>query len=106
MTCMGMEWQEATGGSEEVARMVLQGGSNSGHAKGTIATGLMLIEDLVYIGLGILLAAAAIWLLGSAMWTFVSELLSRTLSAQLVGLLDQVLLVLLIMGLLLTVQVS
>jgi uncharacterized membrane protein (DUF373 family) len=86
--------------------MALLGASRSGQTKGVIATGLMLVEDAVYIGLGVLLAAAAFWLLGSTMWTFVSELLSHSLTAQLVGLLDQILLVLLIIELLYTVQVS
>ncbi|HEY1986483.1 MAG TPA: phosphate-starvation-inducible PsiE family protein [Terracidiphilus sp.] len=86
--------------------MTLLGRPKPGQAKGVIATGLMLVEDVVYIGLGVLLAAAAIWLLGSAMWTFVSELASRSLSGQLVGLLDQILLVLLIIELLYTVQIS
>ena len=86
--------------------MAMLGGPKPGQAKGVIATGLMVVEDVVYVGLGVLLAAAAIWLLGSAMWTFVSELVSRSLSGQLVGLLDQILLVLLIIELLYTVQIS
>jgi len=86
--------------------MAMRGGPKPGQVKGVIATGLMLVEDVVYIGLGVLLAAAAIWLLGSAMWTFVSELVSRSLSGQLVGLLDQILLILLIIELLYTVQIS
>ena len=86
--------------------MALLGGSNSGKANGVIATGFMLVEDVVYIGLGVLLAAAAFWLLGSTMWNFVTELISHSLSAQIIGLLDQMLLVLLIIELLYTVQVS
>jgi len=87
--------------------MAMLSGSKPGQAtRGVIATGLMLVEDVVYIGLGVLLAAAAIWLLGSTMWTFVSQLVSRSLSTQLVELLDQILLVLLIIELLYTVQVS
>lgn len=86
--------------------MAMLSGSEPGQAKGVIAIGLMLVEDVVYIGLGLLLAAAAIWLLVSTMWTFVSDLVSRSLSAQLVGLMDQILLVLLIIELLYTVQIS
>jgi len=86
--------------------MALLGGSNSGQANGVIATGFMLVEDVVYIGLGVLLAAAAFWLLGSTMWNFGSELISHSLSEQIIGLLDQMLLVLLIIELLYTVQVS
>ena len=86
--------------------MALLGGSKSGQANGVIATGFMLVEDVVYIGLGVLLAAAAFWLLGSTMWNFVAELISHSLSAQIIGLLDEMLLVLLIIELLYTVQVS
>ena len=86
--------------------MAMLGRSKPAQAKGVIATGLMLVEDVVYIGLGLLLAATAFWLLGSVTWNFVSELATRTLSGQIVGLLDQMLLVLLIIELLYTVQVS
>jgi uncharacterized membrane protein (DUF373 family) len=86
--------------------MPFLGGSSPAQAKGVIATGLMVVEDVVYIGLGVLLAATAFWLLGSVVWTFVSELISHPLSGQIVGLLDQMLLVLLIIELLYTVQVS
>ena len=86
--------------------MAMLGGSKPAQAKGVIAIGLMLVEDVVYIGLGVMLAATAFWLLGSVMWNFVSELVTRSLSGQIVGLLDQMLLVLLIIELLYTVQVS
>jgi len=86
--------------------MAMLGRSNPAQAKGVIATGLMLVEDVVYIGLGVLLAATAFWLLGSVVWNFVAELVSRSLSEQIVGLLDQMLLVLLVIELLYTVQIS
>lgn len=70
------------------------------------AASLDLVEDVVYIGLGLLLAATAVWLLVSSMGTFVQEMWNHTLSSQLIGLLDQILLVLLILELLYTVQVS
>lgn len=74
--------------------------------KRIVGSALDLVEDVVYIGLGVLLASAAVWLLFSAGWTFVHELVANTLSSQLIGLLDQILLVLLILELLYTVQVS
>ena len=74
--------------------------------KRLMGSGLDLVEDVVYIGLGVLLAAAAVWLLFSAGWTFVHEMLNHSLSAQLISLLDQILLVLLILELLYTLQVS
>lgn len=80
--------------------------TQSARVKHIVTACLDMVEDLVYIGLGILLAVAAIWLLGSAAWTFIHELATNTLSGQLIGLLDQILLVLLILELLYTVQVS
>lgn len=71
-----------------------------------ITAAFALVEDIVYIGLGLLLAAIAIWLLGSSAWTFVTELFHGQLAGQIVTLLDQILLVLLIIELLYTVQVS
>ena len=71
-----------------------------------VAIGLNLIEDIVYIGLGLLLAAAAIWLLLSATWAFVHALAAGAFAGRVVGLLDQILLVLLIIELLYTVVLS
>lgn len=65
------------------------------------------IEDVVYAGLGILLGAAALWLLFTTMLSFGQSILARAMGpSQMVGLLDQLLLVLLIVELLYTVQVS
>lgn len=71
-----------------------------------IVYGLSLVEDAVYVGLGILLAISAVALLVSALKAAGYALWSRTLAGQIVGLLDQILLVLLIIELLYTVQVS
>ena len=64
------------------------------------------VEDIVYIGLGLLLACVAIALLGNAATTFVQSLLSHTLSTNIISLLDHLLLILLVVELLYTVQIS
>jgi uncharacterized membrane protein (DUF373 family) len=67
---------------------------------------LCLIEDVVYVGLGILLSASALALLATGLKSFVNAVMAHSLSAQFVALLDQMLLVLLVIELLYTVQVS
>jgi uncharacterized membrane protein (DUF373 family) len=71
-----------------------------------IVQGLSLVEDLVYVGLGILLTIAAFTLLFAALKIVVNSARSGQLSGQVVTLLDQVLLTLLVVELLYTVQVS
>lgn len=64
------------------------------------------IEDVVYVGLGALLAASALALLGQTAWTFSIDLVHGAVPTSIVGLLDRLLLVLMIVELLYTVQVS
>src|SRR5262245_50425271 len=64
------------------------------------------VEDVVYVGLAILLAASAITLLVSLVGAFARNLFAGTLAGSVVVLLDQVLLTLMIVELLYTVQVS
>lgn len=71
-----------------------------------VVRGLSLAEDVVYAGLGVILAVAAFALLASAFKTAFSSLWTRAFGGQIVGLLDQLLLVLLVIELLYTVQVS
>lgn len=71
-----------------------------------IAQGFTRVEDVVYIGLGILLAATAVALLGQGAAEFASRLVGGTLAGHVVDLLDRILLILLIVEILLTVQVS
>ena len=71
-----------------------------------VVQGLSLVEDVVYIGLGVLLTMAALTLLWTALRSFVSAVFSHELQGQVIGLLDQILLILLIVELLYTVQVS
>jgi uncharacterized membrane protein (DUF373 family) len=61
---------------------------------------------VVYVGLGALLAASALALLGSTAMSFSHDLLHGALPGAIVGLLDRLLLVLMIVELLYTVQVS
>ena len=71
-----------------------------------ITRSLEAVEDVVYIGLGVVLAATAVCLLFLALRSFVLAVASHTLAGQVIGLLDQILLILLIIELLYTVQVS
>ncbi|HEY6308238.1 MAG TPA: phosphate-starvation-inducible PsiE family protein [Candidatus Angelobacter sp.] len=71
-----------------------------------VGQGLAVVEDIVYAGLGVLLAIVAFALLAAALKDFATALSSWSLPGQIVGLLDQLLLILLIIELLYTVQVS
>ncbi len=71
-----------------------------------IARGFSFVEDLVYIGLGLLLAGSALVLLAGTGWSFGQSLLAGQFTANIIRLLDQILLILLVVELLYTVQVS
>lgn len=71
-----------------------------------IATWFTHAEDAVYVGLGVLLAVGAVVLLVTTAVTFGRSLLAGTLGANIVELLDQVLLVLILVEVLYSVQVS
>lgn len=75
-------------------------------ARGRIARLLSLVEDVVYIGLGTLLAISALSLLITGFRNFFVAIYQHTMATQFINLLDQVLLVLLVIELLYTVQVS
>jgi uncharacterized membrane protein (DUF373 family) len=64
------------------------------------------VEDIVYVGLGLLLTIAALTLLVIALKSMVAALWNRAMGGQIVNLLDQILLILLVIELLYTVQVS
>jgi uncharacterized membrane protein (DUF373 family) len=64
------------------------------------------VEDVVYIGLGILLAAGALVLLFDGGLLFGRHLLAGTMPGATIDLLDRLLLILMIVELLYTVQVS
>ena len=71
-----------------------------------VARAFTAVEDIVYIGLGLLLAGSSIALLVSGMISFGQNLMARTLTGNIVPLLDRILLILLVVELLYTVQVS
>ena len=75
-------------------------------ARTWIARGFSLVEDVVYIGLGLILAGSALALLIGGLITFVQALMAGTLAANVISLLDRILLILLVVELLYTVQVS
>jgi uncharacterized membrane protein (DUF373 family) len=65
------------------------------------------VEDVTYVGLGVLLAVSALFLLIAAAWTLIEGLSFSGVSKDLtVEVVDQILLVLLIIEILSTVQVS
>ena len=71
-----------------------------------IARAFAVVEDVLYIGLGLLLAGTALALLVTGAVGFLQGLAAESLAGSAVRLLDRILLVLLIVGLLYTVQVS
>ncbi|MEP6602672.1 MAG: phosphate-starvation-inducible PsiE family protein [Spartobacteria bacterium] len=71
-----------------------------------IARGFTVVEDIVYLGLGLLLAGIAIALLVSGLMGFAENLIAGSLTTNVVALLDRGLLILLVIELLYTVQVS
>ena len=64
------------------------------------------VEDVVYVGLGALLAGSAFVLLAVGIYAFVTDLVTGALPGHVVALLDRILLILMIVELLYTVQVS
>jgi uncharacterized membrane protein (DUF373 family) len=71
-----------------------------------ISSGFTRVEDVAYIALGVILAVSAMGLLGTVTLALGQALLAANLSEKIVGLLDQVLLILMIVEILYTVQVS
>jgi hypothetical protein len=70
------------------------------------ARAFTLVEDIVYLGLGLLLAGSSLALLISGLINFGQNLMARTLTGNIVPMLDRILLILLVVELLYTVQVS
>jgi hypothetical protein len=71
-----------------------------------IASGFTRFEDVVYIGLAVLLAASAAVLLVGGAVDFVRHVLASALPEHVVAVLDRILLILMIVEVLYTVQVS
>ena len=75
-------------------------------ARDRVSRAFTLIEDVVYVGLGLLLAGAALVLLTSLAVGFWRGLAAGTLPGNVIVVLDQILLILMIVELLYTVQLS
>jgi uncharacterized membrane protein (DUF373 family) len=74
--------------------------------RGWISRGYTLIEDVVYVGLSLLLAVTVLALLGLTFAALARDLWTGSLASGIVALLEDLLLVLLLVELLYTVQVS
>jgi uncharacterized membrane protein (DUF373 family) len=77
-----------------------------GPTRRRIALAFSTVEDVVYVGLGVLLASGAIFLLVTTAISFGTSLFAGTLPKDFIALLDRILLILLVVELLYTVQVS
>lgn len=75
-------------------------------ARAVVARGFTYVEDVLYIGLGVLLAGAAIVLLADGAAMFWRVLVAGELPLRVIDLLDRILLILMIAEILYTVQVS
>lgn len=71
-----------------------------------VARVFTIVEDVVYIGLGLLLAGCSLALLVGGIIIFGQNLMAGSITTNIVALLDRVLLILLVVELLYTVQVS
>jgi uncharacterized membrane protein (DUF373 family) len=71
-----------------------------------IAQAFTQVEDVLYVGIGVLLAAGAVGLLLNAAVTFARSIGAGTIGGSIVGMLDQLLLILMMIEILYTVQVS
>jgi uncharacterized membrane protein (DUF373 family) len=79
---------------------------NPAGTRNLIARTFTLVEDVVYVGLGLLLGLSSAFLLVLSLIGFVKSVAAGSLQSSIVSLLDQSLLVLLIVELLYTLQVS
>lgn len=75
-------------------------------ARAIVARGFTYVEDVLYVGLGVLLAGAALVLLADGAGMFWRTLVAGELPGQVISLLDRILLILMIAEILYTVQVS
>jgi uncharacterized membrane protein (DUF373 family) len=78
----------------------------NGETRTLVARLFTAVEDGLYVGLGVMLAISAIALLGSTAVAFVRELNQVPIAAAVIGVLDRLLLVLMVVELLYTIQVS
>jgi uncharacterized membrane protein (DUF373 family) len=80
--------------------------SNKTDMREWISTGFTRVEDVVYVGLGVLLAGGALFLLIKLSLHFAELFAAPDLKQGIVSLLDQILLIMMIIEILSTVQVS
>jgi len=71
-----------------------------------IAQAFTQVEDVLYVGIGVLLAAGAVGLLLNAAVTFARSIGAGAIGSSIVGMLDQLLLILMMIEILYTVQLS
>lgn len=71
-----------------------------------IAQAFTQVEDVLYVGIGVLLAAGAVGLLLNAAVTFARSIGTGAIGGSIVGMLDQLLLILMMIEILYTVQLS
>jgi hypothetical protein len=71
-----------------------------------ISTGFTRVEEVAYVGLGLVLGVSALVLLGGVALSLAQAIMSANLTGKIVGLLDQSLLILMIVEILYTLQVS
>ena len=71
-----------------------------------IAQGFTQVEDILYVGIGVVLAAGAVGLLINAAVAFARTVGAGGIAGGIVGMLDQLLLILMMIEILYTVQVS
>jgi uncharacterized membrane protein (DUF373 family) len=81
-------------------------GRSADRAREWVARAFTRLEDVVYVGLSLLLAGTALVLLATGLVEFVRLLAAGTLPGSVVDLLDRVLLILIFVEVLYTVQVS
>ena len=87
-------------------RRAVSRASQSDPARERIAQGFTKVEDVLYVGLGVVLAVGGVALLVNAVIHFVRSLLGGAIGPSVVAVLDQLLLILMIIEVLYTVQVS
>ena len=75
-------------------------------ARERIAQAFTQVEDVLYVGIGVVLAAGAVGLLINAAVTFGRRIGAGAIGGSIVGMLDQLLLILMMIEILYTVQVS
>jgi hypothetical protein len=81
-------------------------GDGSQTVREWVARGFTRVEDVVYIGLGLMLAGSALALLADGLLDFGRAVLAGELVSRVVTLLDRILLIVMIVEILYTVQVS